>query len=242
MGQCILYSRPISQQCLLDGAQFRGEASFDESQFYKAVTFRKVRLSEESDFKGAMLAGHALFVNETRFSSEILSFKGTTFGDPKSQEDACRKAKNVMLKIGKRDEESYYFYREMDAKRKQKPPYLRYPEWLFIQIILGYGVYPRRIIISWTMIVAVFAISYYVGNGINVTMPNGIAKPLELIDCVKVSFSAAITAGYIVTIINPANIGYKFFPEYQAAAMVETILGIFLWTGFIATFARKYMK
>jgi hypothetical protein len=57
-----------------------------------------------------------------------------------------------------------------------------------------------------------------------------------------VSFAIAIAPGYIAAIINPGSAGYRLVPAYQIVAMIETIVGTFLWAGFIATFAKKYMR
>jgi hypothetical protein len=42
---------------------------------------------------------------------------------------------------------------------------------------------------------------------------------------------------------NPGTTGYKITTELcQYVAMIETIVGTFLWAGFLATFAKKYMR
>ena len=64
----------------------------------------------------------------------------------------------------------------------------------------------------------------------------------QLFDYVKFSLATAIAPGYIATIISPGSTGFKLAQEYQAVAIVESIFGTFLWAGFIATFARKYMR
>jgi hypothetical protein len=106
-------------------------------------------------------------------------------------------------------------------------------EWIFVQMMFGYGVHYERLIASWVVIVFLFASLYYRGGLI--------AEASGFVDCLKVSFATAIAPGYIAVILNPAN--SKVNSEYyQAAAMVETLFGTFLWAGFIATFAKKYMK
>jgi hypothetical protein len=52
-----------------------------------------------------------------------------------------------------------------------------------------------------------------------------------------------IAPGYIATIISPGSTGFKLAPEYQAVAIVRiNIWDILVLAGFIATFARKYMR
>ena len=108
-------------------------------------------------------------------------------------------------------------------------------EWLFVQKIFGYGVYPVQLFIWWLIIVAMFASSYAYGHIIN--------GATNLLDYFKVSFAISIAPGYIATIINPEGTGYSFnAPFYQAVAIAETVVGTFLWASFIATFAKKYMR
>ena len=78
-----------------------------------------------------------------------------------------------------------------------------------------------------------------------VEIDNAISGISSVFDYLKVSFATAIAPGYIAVIMNPSNStgGYRLTSGYyQAAAMVETLLGTFLWAGFIATFAKKYMR
>lgn len=122
----------------------------------------------------------------------------------------------------------------MEARRKQKPWYIRYPEFIFIQLIFGYGVHPEWLMYWWILIITIFALVYALGNAIY-----GATEPF---DYLKISFATAIAPGYIAAIINPGSMGYRLIPEYQAVAIIETIVGTFLWAGFIATFAKKYMR
>lgn len=100
-------------------------------------------------------------------------------------------------------------------------------------MIFGYGVHPGWLMTWWGIIVAAFGSLYWIVKGI---------EGATISECIKFSFATAIAPGYIASVINPGNAGYRLIPEYHAIAMAETIVGTFLWAGFIATFARKYMK
>jgi len=100
--------------------------------------------------------------------------------------------------------------------------------------MFGYGVHPKRFMISWGAIVLAFGFFYWYGKGI--------IGATEWLDYIKISFAIAIAPGYIAAIINPGSAGYRLVPAYQMVAMIETIVGTFLWAGFIATFAKKYMR
>lgn len=183
-------------------SQFRGNAFFDKSEFYG-----------DADFSRAQIEG------------DVLTFEKAKFHMPKCQEDTCRRAKNTLERAGDREMAGYYFYREMDAKRMQKPLYIRYLEFIFIQKIFGYGVHPFWLIYWWLLTVCTFAFVYAVGNGIS-----GATQWYDYI-----WFS-------IVTAIIPGRTSYQPTSEYQVIAGMEAIFGTFMWAAFIATFARKYMR
>jgi uncharacterized protein YjbI with pentapeptide repeats len=237
------------------GSIFSEIANFNGDTFYGICYFWEAMFSEDADFREAAFSGHADFSGTTfgwdgdfngatfsrdayyggaTFLGEVLTFKNSNFYHPESQESAFRKAKNVLERNGDREEAGYHFYREMDGKRKQKPWYYRYPEYVFIQLIFGYGVHPWRLMTWWGIIVAGFAAFYWIRSGIN--------GATQLFDYTKFSLATAIAPGYIATIITPGSTGYTLAPEYQAVAIIESIFGTFLWAGFIATFARKYMR
>lgn len=107
-------------------------------------------------------------------------------------------------------------------------------EYIFIQKIFGYGVHPWWLMFWWGIIVLVFGVVYWHGNAL--------IGAENWLDYIKISFATAITPGYIAVIISPGSTGYQLTSGYQAVAMAETIFGTFLWAGFIATFAKKYMR
>ena len=227
------------------GTQFKGRAefswtiynrcNFSYAHFYESANFFGARFDEYVTFCGARFDSHANFL-DTKISGvdspEI--FKIATFKRSEDEETVCRKAKKLMEEQGNKKEADNYFYREMAAGRRLKPRSVRYPEYIFMQLIFGYGVHPWRLIIWWGIIVLAFAVLYGIGNGIN--------GATQLFDYIKFSFATAIAPGYIATIINPGSAGFRLNAEYQAVAMAETIFGTLLWAAFIATFARKYMR
>jgi len=238
-------------------AQFRGDAHFSGAQFSEFAIFSGTQFSEFAIFSGTQFSEFAIF-RGAQFDGD-LTFRHATFSSLAAQGEACRKTKMVQAKIGNRDEEEYHFYREMEAIRKLnglfkaesytkiaqavkgKPltsikEFLWYDvfEYIFVQKIFGYGVHPWWLIGWWIVIVTLFAITYWAGKGIE--------GAVTLFDYFKVSFATAIAPGYIAVIINPASTGYRIAPSYQAVAILETIVGTFLWAGFIATFAKRYMR
>jgi uncharacterized protein YjbI with pentapeptide repeats len=207
-------------------SQFRRFATdFSKCKFNSAVYLNGSEFSGDVNFEKSEFNGDISF-NESKFKGDILTFKYSKFRYPKSQEEACRRAKNVLEKNGDREEAGYHFYREMEAKRKQKTWYYRYPEYVFIQRIFGYGVHPWWLWAWWFFFVGIFAAIYWKWNGVI-----GATRPL---DYIWFSITVAVTPGFA---------GYKPVPGlFQVLAGLEAIFGTFMWAAFIATFARKYMR
>jgi len=227
-------------------SEFNGTADFLRCKFEFDVDFREAKFNEKVDFIGCEFSRDAYFSGcefsrkiefaGSQFNGDSLSFKYSKFSDPVSQEEACRRAKNVMERNGDRQEAGYYFYREMEAKRRQKPWYVRYPEFFFIQLIFGYGVHPFRLMFCWFAVATVFAFIYSAEGGIISKLPaSSLPQPLSyFVECFYFSIVTAVTPGYGK---------YELTSwVYQVIASVEAIFGTFMWAAFIATFARKYMR
>jgi hypothetical protein len=69
-----------------------------------------------------------------------LTFREAKFTHMEAQEEACRKAKQTWETLGDRKIADDHFYREMEAKRKQKPWRWRGLDVLVAQTYFGYGV------------------------------------------------------------------------------------------------------
>jgi uncharacterized protein YjbI with pentapeptide repeats len=217
-----------------DGASFDGytwftRASFEFARFVGAsfsrhASFWKASFCRDASFKYAL------------FNGEFLTFTDASFAEPHPQEYACRKAKNVLEKNGDREEAGYNFYLEMDGKRRQKPWYIRYPEFVFIQMIFGYGVHPFRLMFCWLLAATIFALFYALKGGIISKLPaSSLPEPISyFVECFYFSIVTAVTPGYGK---------YELTSWiYQVVASFEAIFGTFMWAAFIATFARKYMR
>ena len=174
-------------------SEFISNAYFGYSIFYRDANFYRSKFNGIAGFTKSEFWGDMNF-GESIFKGDLLSFLDARFKDPINQENSCRKAKMISEKNGNRDLSSYYFYREMEAIRKKKgvlnqPHTLPYEsvrsfraetwlmikqffwydivEYIFVQGMFGYGVHPRRLIISWGAIVILFSVIYLIGNGLN---------------------------------------------------------------------------
>lgn len=159
-----------------------------------------------------------------------LNLKGTKIELPEDQEIAYRLAKNNSEKNGDKIDGDYYFYKEMEAKRLQKPLYFRIPEW-FIQKFFGYGVYPERLMGTFILSFILFALIYWQINGILIDKSINFAS-LQI--SLKLSFLTLLIPAYGIVVQTNANYGIYI--------IIEAVLGVLLWPLFIATFARKFMR
>jgi hypothetical protein len=218
-----------------DGSTFSGVVDFYRAMFSEDAYFHDTTFSGNANFNGAMFSGDA-YLTATKFEGELLTFRNAVFTFSELQEGACRRAKNVLERNGNREEARYHFYREMEGKRKQKQWYFRYPKFVFIQLIFGYGVHPFRLMFCWFMVATIFAIFYLAKGGIISKLPaSALPQPLSyFVECFYFSIVTAVTPGYGK---------YELASwEYQVIASIEAIFGTFMWAAFIATFARKYMR
>ncbi len=268
----------IGEAAWFGGAEIRGAAWFGGAEIGEAAWFRRAKvggdvwfvgakIGEVAEFEEAEIGGNAHFeeaeIGEAAWFNPIeikreLIFKNTKFINPTAQEEACRKAKRICEDLGNRVEADYYFYREMEAKRKQKyktfslKPFLKLMRKLGLEkrirnhiiflekerrIYWGFLELPVQYIFGYgvypwrviaTWLLTVFSLAFVYWLG------NGVEAADSLVEYIYFSVVTAATPGYG---------GYRPNPGfYQGLASFEAIFGTFMWAAFIATFARKYMR
>ena len=224
----------IDGSALFDEAEIGRDARFDEAKIGRDARFDEAEIGRDALFGGAKIDGSALF-DEAEIGRDAsfhlteikgkLNFKNAKFRIPNAQELACRKAKRICEGLGDRTEVDYYFYREMEAKRKQKNLIIRLLE-VPVQYIFGYGTKWERVLIAWFSVVFGLAFLFWLGNGVE--------NANSLWENIYFSIVTATTLGY-----------GDYHPKlgfYQGVASFEAIFGTFMWAAFIAIFARKYMR
>lgn len=218
---------------LFNKSQIKGTVNFLDSHIDGYLDFTNSNIGKDIVLDGATIERDLLFDRaeiQGNIIFEILNIKGrlslkkTKFKNRRGQEVINRKAKKISEEKGDRTDADYYFYREMEAKRKQKNWFLRNLEWS-VQYCFGYGVKPLRVVGAWLGIVVLFAIIFKYGRGV--------IKADSIWDYIYFSIITAATPGYG---------GYQLREGFQEIASIEAILGTFMWASFIATFARKYMR
>lgn len=210
----------IKEKIQFDNGQFGGNIEVIGSTIEGNVNFDDIITKGQIKVDNSKIYGNI----QLKVKPEGITFESTKFKLPKTQEKACRIAKNYWNGEGDRESADYYFYHEMEAKRKQKKWYFRYPE-VIIQYCFGYGVYPGRFIVTWISVILVFTVIYSTQSGVNGNL----------------GFWSYFYSS-VVTAITPGFGTYRPDGIYQLVASVEAILGTFMWAAFIATFTRKYMR
>jgi hypothetical protein len=211
-----------------------GEASFNHTQIGSSVSFKRAEIKENISFYGAQIGGNAWF-NHAKIGGDAwfdlveikggLNFKNTIFKDLKGKERAFRSAKIIWERLGDRERADYHFYHEMEAKRKQKKWYLRYPE-LIAQYPFGYGVHPSRLLFTFLGVLIIFGFIYWIIEG---TFSGN-----ALLEKLRFSFLTLIIPAYGVISAKAGVMGI--------ITIIEAFIGAFTWPTFIVTFARKYMR
>jgi hypothetical protein len=211
-----------------------GEASFNHAAIGSSLSFKKSFIADNVSFYGAKIGGYAWF-DEANIGGNTwfdltdikggLSFKNTIFKNIRGKERAYRSAKIIWERLGDRDRADYHYYHEMEAKRIQKPVYIRYPE-LIVQYPFGYGVHPSRLLFTFLGVLILFGILYWLIKG-NSSMN-------ELFENMRFSFLTLIIPAYGVINAKSGLLGIFI--------IIEAFIGAFTWPTFIVTFARKYMR
>ena len=249
-----------------DGATINGTILFNEATIKGYASFKKATIKYDAYFEGATIEGYTYFNEATigrsadldMLNTPYLTFENATFHDKRGQEKACRTARITQERIGDRILADYHFYREMEAKRKQKylkfslKPLLKLIRKLRLEKLVGKHIKflerERRIywgflelpvqyifgygVHPWrviaTWLLTVFSLAFVYWLG------NGVEAAESLVEYIYFSVVTAATPGYG---------GYHPKPGfYQGLASFEAIFGTFMWAAFIATFARKYMR
>ena len=256
------YEAKIGRAAWFGEAEIGGAASFDKAKIGEDASFYEAKIGGAAWFDKAKIGGAAWF--DLLEIKGKLSFKDAIFEKPEAQEESCRKAKRVWEEIGDRIEVDYYFYREMEAKRKLKylkfslKPILKLIRKLRLEKLIsnhikffekkrriyrGFLELPIQYIFGYgvypwrviaTWFITVFSLAFVYWLGKGVVCADGIEHLDLLSEYIYFSIVTAATPGYG---------GYKPVPGfYQNLASFEAIFGTFMWAAFIATFARKYMR
>jgi uncharacterized protein YjbI with pentapeptide repeats len=176
-----------------------------------------------------MRIGGIINLNNLEVSGEIYGINNISFENYISEENFFRNIKNHYENLGNNHEADEFYFKEMIARRKQKPWYFRIIE-LPLQKFFFYGTRPGLTFIYWLLFVALFTILYLV---LDMTQ-HPVFNATDLSDFVYFSLTNAITPGYGGMIINP-GLG-KYLASFEA------IVGTFFIASFITIFARKYMR
>lgn len=230
------------------GATFERDVRFREVNFKGHASFIKATFKKEVDFSGAIVNQGATFLRATfkgdffpfypadvrghicfDEDSALFSTYKATFSKPEAEEAAYRTAKQSYEALGETASADQSFYREMAARRRQKPWYVSYPE-LVVQYGFWYGVRPFWLLGEYAAIWFIFgAFFWFVAGGVVWS---------TLLASFHFSFLTIVIPGY--GIMNPP--ASASVPLIPLAIIIETVIGVFTWPTFIVIFARKFMR
>ena len=261
-GDARFYGAEIGESASFDGAEIGGSALFDGAEIGESASFDGAKIGRSASFDGAKIGGSASF--DLLEIKGKLCFRDAIFEEPEAQEESCRKAKRICEDLGDRIEADYYFYREMEAKRKQKyktfslKPILKLIRKLRLEKLIsnhieffekerriyrGFLELPIQYIFGYgvypwrviaTWFITVFSLAFVYWYGNGIIIEENLLWWERIIPSIYFSIVTAATPGYG---------GYKPASGfYQGLASFEAIFGTFMWAAFIATFARKYMR
>jgi len=237
-------------------AEFTGKANFIGAKFTGGIArFCGAKFGDKADFAVAQFLG------------DVLTFRNAIFADPRSQEDACRRAKNVLERAGDREEAGYHFYREMEGKRKSKG--IKY-EYFDYEILLSckldekelQAIQSRKLTslrkYVWYNKIEYFLFQLIFGYGVHPHRLWGwwfffvflfaaiywVGKGVRDATTAQAITDPLAYIWFSITVaVTPGFAGYKPAAGwYQLLAGLEAIFGTFMWAAFITTFARKYMR
>ena len=244
------------------GARFCKAANFIGAVFLYNVTFMEAHFERRADFSNAAFHGIVSFM-DAKFNGESLSFKDAAFSMAKYQEDACVKAKKVLDDHGKREEADYHFYREMEAKRRQRGSSYEYFDYdiLLSHRITAEEIRPRELRDLWKYIrynlIEYFILQVIFGYGVHpfrlwgwwfffvflfaaiYWLGNGVKDATTeqqlsgMLEYIWFSITVAVTPGFA---------GGEPIGLFRIMTGLEAIFGTFMWAAFITTFAKKYMR
>jgi uncharacterized protein YjbI with pentapeptide repeats len=215
-------------------ATIKKNISFYAAKINGDVIFEHARINGDVGFYGTVIGGDALFQGASIGGDSsfhlagikgTLSFRDAKFSKPEAQAEACAKATQLCQKAGYTREVDYHYYRQMAGERRLKPWYRRYSE-LPVQYVIGYGVYPFRLVWWFFIFVVLFGLLF--------SLEAGEWTLSTLVSNLRESF---------LTIFNPiSGIQNAGSGVHGTIAMVAAFIGIVMWPVFVASLARKYGK
>lgn len=191
------------------GAKISGNISFNRVKILGDVSFVRAKIKGLTAFRMADIEG-------------ALIFRKAEFAHMEAQEEACRRAKQTWEKLGDRKRADDYFYREMEAKRKQKNVLTKTLECI-IQYGIGYGVHYEWLVAWWAVIAVIMGLALSIAN--SSTLQNFIF-----------GFAATFVPGYGISSHFQSGLGSELI------GCIGAIFSTFFWAAFILVFARKYMR
>ena len=172
-------------------------ATFKDAVLY-STTFKNADLTR-SDFSSAHLYGVKIFtadMTRTVFDPIVQEEKWKDY--PKA-EDIYNTIKRAFAENGNKEESAKYYYRQCVVKRKQMRGLPRFINWLFADVIVGYGERLTRCLGIAFFIILFFAVLFY--------YLTGIWNTYSFFQCLVNSFSIFLALNVLInSLVNQSRI------------------------------------
>ncbi|MFC1786574.1 potassium channel family protein [Halobacteriota archaeon] len=223
-----------------EGATIGLNAGFKGAKICKDASFDRTKIGEKIEFKGTTFKNPEAQKNACRTAKNIWAKSGD-----REEEDyyhyhemeAKRKQKykefslKPFLKLIRKLRLEKLISNHIEFFEEKRSIYYGFLD-LPIQYIFGYGIYPFRVIAAWGLTVLLFALYFWIFNGVG-RVGNGVENAESFLENLYFSIFTATTLGYG---------DYRPNPGHQLMAGILAIFGTFMWAAFITIFARKYMR
>jgi uncharacterized protein YjbI with pentapeptide repeats len=237
-------------------ATFDSNASFSEAYFCGNAYFQEVTFGGYADFSDAIFC-RQVDLSPKEFKNMYISWKQL-----KGHLVYNRTANYKLMKYFEDqrlsdDADGIYLFLK-DHERVQKPPYIRYPEYWFIQLTCGYGVKPLRTLVATFLIILVFSVFYTKSNAIReIEKELGHRRRRRKYRIVCSSFSKRFYDAlyfsvhtFIIGVVSDWHPTDEFLIntkkirlfKFRTLSMIEGALGWILLVLFVVTLTRKFIR
>ncbi len=150
-----------------------------------------------------------------------------------SAEESYCKAKAVYKEGGMYDDASEMHYREMLMKRMQLEPHSwKWFSTLLYETICGYGERIKNVLIFCSTIILLFAVTYFVMGGSNVSDAGNLLA--RIVDSLYFSVATFATMGSVALLEIP--------PHLKLFVILEAMIGMFSIPLFVIVLAKRIMR
>jgi len=235
---------------------FGGPSTFENAFFKGKVSFYSTTFGRDADFSGAIFGGN-VYINPVEFKNIYISWKqlkGHLFYYPPAN---LKLIKYFEEQRQLDDADGVYLFLK-DQERMKRSPWVRYPEYWFIQLTCGYGVKPLRTLIVCGLVIILFSALYTKSNAIKeIEKELGHRRRRRKYRIVHKGFGKRFYDAlyfsvhtFIIGVVSDWHPTDEFLIEtkrvrlfkFRTLSMIEGALGWILLVLFVVTLTRKFIR